>query len=296
MADQSDAKVLGDGSPQLVAAAPAPSPGGAAAVGTPPMVINTPAYKWEPPEDLTDNFNLCALPDCLSPVPEDQRKIAHDVYEARNVLVLVKEHDAIKKSYDEFIKRVIQAGTVGCVARPYVHPINAAAALEQIRADIVRRVGMPLVYRYLAVLAACAVGGLLAGIAAGHLIGFAAAFLGHPVWPAIHGYDWILVGAMAGAWFLVAVSRWQIAFDTIADYVDIQLEPVIRMLFVALVAAVFALFLHLSIVKITIGDVDLASFDNSISVALLVGFVAGISQRALSVQLIERAQKVLNPG
>ena len=67
------------------------------------------------------------------------------------------------------------------------------------------------------------------------------------------------------------------------------------MLFVALVAGVFALFLHLAIITIKIGDVDLKTFTDSVSVALLVGFIAGISQRALSVQLIDRAQKVLNP-
>ena len=100
---------------------------------------------------------------------------------------------------------------------------------------------------------------------------------------------------MAGAWFSVAASRWQIAFDTIPDYPDICREPVIRMLFVALVAGVFALFLHLAIITIKIGDVDLKTFTDSVSVALLVGFIAGISQRALSVQLIDRAQKVLNP-
>jgi hypothetical protein len=68
------------------------------------------------------------------------------------------------------------------------------------------------------------------------------------------------------------------------------------MLFVALVAMVFALLLRLSLITIKIGAIDFADFTHSISIALLVGFVAGIGQRALSVQLTERAQKILNPG
>jgi len=59
---------------------------------------------------------------------------------------------------------------------------------------------------------------------------------------------------------------------------------------------VFALFLHLAIITIKVGNVDLKTFTSSIGVALLVGFIAGISQRALSVQLIDRAQRVLNPA
>jgi hypothetical protein len=68
------------------------------------------------------------------------------------------------------------------------------------------------------------------------------------------------------------------------------------MLFVAASAAVFALFLHLSIITIKIGNVDLASFAASKSVALLVGFIAGIGQRVLSAQLIERTEKAISPS
>ena len=135
----------------------------------------------------------------------------------------------------------------------------------------------------------------------GGVLGFFIAYIGisytsFSYAPVFKGYGFVLIGAMAGAWFSVAASRWQIAFDTITDYPDVKLEPVIRMLFVALVAAGFALFLHLDIVTIKISNVDLKIFTSSISVALLVGFIAGISQQALSVQLIDRVQKVLNPA
>ena len=63
------------------------------------------------------------------------------------------------------------------------------------------------------------------------------------------------------------------------------------MLFVAVIAAAFALFLHLGIITVKIGNVDLADFAKSIGVALLLGFVAGITQKALSVQLIEQRRR-----
>jgi len=95
---------------------------------------------------------------------------------------------------------------------------------------------------------------------------------------------------MIAAWFSVAASRSQITFDSIPDYPDTKLEPAIRMLFVATVALIFALFLHLSLITIIIGKVDLASFMDTKGVALLVGFIAGITQKALSVQLMDRAK------
>jgi hypothetical protein len=124
------------------------------------------------------------------------------------------------------------------------------------------------------------------------VVGLVIAVVGVNYRPILLGYGCVLIGA----WFSVAASRWRISFDTIPDYPDTQLEPVVRMLFVALVAMVFALLLRLSLITIKIGAIDFADFTHSVSIALLVGFVAGIGQRALSVQLTERAQKILNPG
>jgi hypothetical protein len=294
MVDQPGATTPADSSAQTpeaaAAAAAAAAAKTAAAAATP--AAHAPAFEYENGV-MDENFNLRPLPSFRGTIPEDQRKVSQDVYEARNVLKLLKDDQAITDAlFKEFIARDTQAGFAGCVASN-VDPTLAAEALVQIRADIVRRVGTPLVYRYLRTLALYAlVGGVL---------GFAIAYFGisHPgsnYLPFLKGYGLVLIGAMAGAWFSVAASRWQIAFDTIPDYLDINLEPAIRMLFVALVAAVFALFLHLGIITVKIGDLDLKSFISSIKVAILLGFVAGISQRALSVQLVDRATKVINPG
>jgi hypothetical protein len=237
---------------------------------------------------MDENFNLRPRTGFNGTIPEDQRKVSQDVYEARNVLKLLQDDQAITDAlFKEFIARDTQAGFAGCVANN-VDTTLAAEALVQIRADIVRRVGTPLVYRYLGRLALYA--------AAGGVVGLAFAIFAANFCPSLKGYGGVLIGAMAGAWFSVAASRWQVAFDTIPDYLDIEREPVIRMLFVALVAAAFALFLHLGIITVKIGDLDFKSFTGSIKVALLLGFVAGISQRALSVQLMERAQKFISPA
>lgn len=272
-------------------AAPGAKPAAAVADTAAPQpaaaAVHSPAFEYEG-DVRSEKFNLRPRPDFKGTIPEDQRKISQDVYEARNVLKLLKDDKAISEPlFQEFIERVTQAGFAGCVA-DNVDARLAGEALEQIRADIVRRAATPLVYRYLSALALWA--------AAGGACGLVIALIGGNHLPILKGYGCVLIGAMAGAWFSVAASRWQISFDTIPDYPDIRLEPVIRLLFVALVAAVFALFLHLSVITIKLGGLDLASFSHSISVALLVGFVAGIGQRALSVQLTERAQKFLNPG
>jgi hypothetical protein len=185
------------------------------------------------------------------------------------------------------MKRVIQAGRAGCVA-PYVDTTGASGALEQIRADIVRRVGTPLAYRYLRSLAGWALVGVV--------LGLMVVIIGYKALPPIVGYGWVVIGAMLGAWFSVAASRWQIAFETIPGYLDVYYEPFVRMLFVGILAGAFALFLDLSVLSIMIGNLDFADFNKSVGVAILVGFIAGIGERTLSVQLLERAQTILSPS
>jgi hypothetical protein len=250
--------------------------------------ITEPAFEFEN-NDVTENFNLRPRPDLRIPVPEAQRKIGHDVYEARNILKLLKQDKALGAhgAYDEFMQRVVQAGRAGCVA-PHVDTGLASEALAQIRADIVRRVGTPLAFRYLCALA----GWAIVGIAFGALVWWIGGDRGIPV---LGPYGQVVMGAMVGAWFSVAASRWQIAFDTIPTYLDTQYEPFVRMLFVGILATALALFLQFGALTIKFGNTDLASFLTSPGVALLLGFVAGLGERTLSVQLIERAQKILNP-
>ena len=246
-----------------------------------------PAFEFEN-NDESENFNLRPRANFNRPMPPEQAKISHAVYEARNILRLVKEENAVTQvAYDEFIKRVVQAGRAGCVAQ-YVSPVLAGEALEQIRADIVRRVGTPLTYRYLRSLAAWAAGGVV--------LGGIVVIIGRWFVPGIEAYGWVEIGAMVGAWFSVAASRWQIGFDTIPEYLGPNNEPLVRMLFVAIGAAVSALFLQLAILTIKIGTTDLATFQTNIGVALILGIVAGIGERTLSVQLIEKTQKALTPS
>ncbi len=93
------------------------------------------------------DFNLAPRPDVVEPIPEEQRKISQEVYEARNILVLLRERGVFRNdtvALDEFITRVRQAATVGCVNNN-VQTQLAIEALQQIRNDILRRKWLTIV-------------------------------------------------------------------------------------------------------------------------------------------------------
>src|SRR5258706_3364180 len=124
-------------------------------------------------DERGDQFNLRPRDDRSGAIPEDQRKISYELYEARNVLKLLQEEGAFKsddkakgdttpgvKSYDEFIARLTQAAEVGCVSEN-VDTALALKALEPIRIAIYRRKGRHITYNYLLTLGLCGIGGII---------------------------------------------------------------------------------------------------------------------------------------
>src|SRR5258706_9824005 len=164
--------------------APAPNPG--ARTGTDrsaPGHKPLPSGKPEAPavkgmfkfhnDERGDQFNLRPRDDRSGAIPEDQRKISYELYEARNVLKLLQEEGAFKsddkakgdttpgvKSYDEFIARLTQAAEVGCVSEG-VDTALALKARDELRMDIARRKGRHITNTCSLPLALCAIGGRL---------------------------------------------------------------------------------------------------------------------------------------
>jgi hypothetical protein len=249
--------------------------------------------------DLADEeFDLRPTQHHRHPIPADQVKLSQEIYETKNILKLLQENNFFGKppkqsiAYREFINRVKEAAKIGCIGDE-VETSLGADAITQIRADILRRVGRWMAFRYLGFLAAWALGGAVIGLAVG-MLGQSAS---NPLLQNLGHYGWIIVGAMVGAWFGVAVRRWGIVFEEVPDYLNVNSEPFIRMLFVAIVGSMLALFLELKVLTISLGSIDLAAFASqegqNIHIALLLGFIAGMSERAVSKQLMDQVGKVL---
>jgi hypothetical protein len=244
-------------------------------------------------QDLPDEeFDLRPAPHHRHPIPADQVMLSQDVYETKNILKLLQENNWFGESpqqggaYREFINRVKEAAKVGCIGDD-VETELATKAISQIRADILRRVGRRLAFRYLGFLAAWASGGAVIGLLV------AAWGYAEPLFQKLGHYGWVIVGAMAGAWFGVAVRRWGIVFAELPDFLNVKSEPFVRMLFVAVVASILALFLDLGVLTIKLGEVNLGEFAGRVQIALLLGFIAGMSERAVSKQLMDQVGKVI---
>jgi hypothetical protein len=140
-------------------------------------------------------------------------------------------------------------------------------------------VGRPLVYRYLGALAFWAL-----------LIAYASLML-ITAYPQFKAYGLVIIGSMFGAWAFAAYGRRQVSFDDLQDYVDFGLEPFVRLFFVAVMAFLLALLFQFKAFDFKIGDLSLSEMLNQPIAAVLFGLVAGLSEKAWSVKVIERVQQ-----
>jgi len=268
-------------SPEEIAGAPTSRAGNVAAAAVPVAGVFT--------LDRDKEFDLKPNPDRTGPIPEDQRNVSREVYAALNTLKLLRDRGVFEKKnadFNEFFERIKQAAEAGCTG-PNVDTTLALAALADIRADVVRRRGRRVAFRYLLILA-------LWG-ALGVLVGGVVMLLGHR-WTGLSGFGFLIMGSMIGAWLSVAASRWEIAFEGLQEFLDTRYEPAVRLLFVAVLACVLGLFLQLGVFNLKIGSADLTKFANDPSWAFALGVVAGIGERALSMQVLARSKEVLTIG
>lgn len=236
-------------------------------------------------------FHIEPLPE-ITRIPEDQWKLNQAIYFAVNVLYQMREAKAFKDnevgpSYDHFYGRLVEAARAGLEGKN-AFTKECAAALEQIKGDIVRRKGRGIKYSYLVKLAFWGVVGIVLGaamIVVAQESGISA----------LVGYGWVVMGSMAGAWMSVAATRRQICFEDIPTLLDTRLEPIIRMAFVALLSSILALALELNVISVKVASLDFSQFATNTGAAIFLGVAAGISERAVSVRLIQRAGELLAP-
>lgn len=268
------------------------------------------------PADLgTEDFNIQPRADLKQPIPPAQRELQQEIYRTHGTLKLLAEQGVFSKrpmllrwppqwkrgkpsegaekagaqeaaeSSDqdrmlkEFRTRLRQIAKTG-LEGSFVQMEQAVEAHQDLRRELLTRKGNTVKYHYLAILACWAALGLLVGFAVYTL----------SPWTGAKGYGLLVMGAVVGAWLSVASTRWSVAFEDLPDFLDSRVEPAVRILFVVVLAFAVGVALQAKLLQIILGGVDLATFVESAPVALLLGLVTGVSERALATRFIESAR------
>ncbi len=99
----------------------------------------------------------------------------------------------------------------------------------------------------------------------------------------------VLTGCMAGAWASFASRKVALAFDDLAVLEDDKLEPPLRLIFAGVLTVILVLVFCTGFAKVVIGGFDVSRVLSSGSVAILIGALAGLGEKALPAAMMQRA-------
>jgi hypothetical protein len=103
----------------------------------------------------------------------------------------------------------------------------------------------------------------------------------------------LLSGSMVGTWVSFSIRKVELQYSELATIESDQLDPPIRLLFVAALTLFVGLIFTTDLARINIGNFNTASFLISSSSALLIGMVCGIGEQSLSRTVGSRASEFM---
>ena len=172
----------------------------------------------------------------------------------------------------------------------------AKQSLRQLKADIMIREGTQIKLKYLSRLGYLAGGlatvGLIIWWVIQHGVNCSVG-IAIPQVCSISNYGLLWAGAMLGVWLSVAASRGRLTFEDLPTVVGRFREPMIRLIFAGTLGIVLGWFLSSKLIGLTFSGLDFSQFVSDPLVAILLGTISGISEKALSVRVIARSSEII---
>jgi hypothetical protein len=239
---------------------------------------------YENPDNPRDiRFDIS--PNLRGKVPKDQSELQEKIESTLTLLrALFPSGD---KKFDEYFSQILslsQAGLVGENAQPQL----ATNSLAGLRNDIVIRESGPIKNIYLKRLG-------LSAIALSLLVVITTVFFLH-IFPSVKdtiGYCFLWVGSMIGVFLSFASRRMSFSLEELPVLRRDPLEPFVRLIFTGLATTVIGLLLSSELISVNLGNHKSIEFKTNWELALLLGALCGISEKALAVRISGQAKELL---
>jgi hypothetical protein len=224
--------------------------------------------------------------------PDDQLALKNDLEGTEAALKVLYPDEKLRLPRFRELLSLAQVGLQG-TAEPRI----AASALANLKQAILTTEGGARKNRYFKDL------GLRAGVFGGPVL-VLAALLKYvlPLFPPVldSGVVRVLVtftllfgGAMIGGWLSYGLRTEALTFDELTTPEEDRLEPDIRLVFVGMLTIVVGLALYLGVLEISLGSISSRDLTHRASLALLIGILMGVSERALTGQVTKLVSNIL---
>lgn len=245
------------------------------------------AFVVAPYEHDPDDIHFAVNADAAADVPVEQLELRDSVDHALIVLRAIFPRGRDDKKFAMYYNHLLslaQLGLVGDGARPDI----AQRALESLKSLVVVQEGGRIKNAYMKRLGSRAI---LFSIAA--IIGSIVASSLPDVDRFISTALIVWVGSMAGTWLSFGTRKTNIQFDDLHILEEDRLEPEMRLIFSGLFSIVLSIAISTDAIRIAIGAASSHLLMTDYKVALLIGALGGLSEKALPERLTNQALRSL---
>lgn len=233
--------------------------------------------------DTPDIFFKLIKPGC----PADMLTLKGDIERALSVILSIYAREAERSKRNEAVAKLTKLAQLGLVGTSPATS-EATAALSAFKHDVIGREAGRIKNDYMLQLGGWAV-------AFGAVCVVAYFVCDQFRWlPPEQIYRYrnvflVLTGCMAGAWASFASRKVALGFEDLAALEDDKLEPPLRLLFAAVLTVILSLVFCTGFANVVVGGFTASKLITSGSVALLVGALAGLGEKALPAAMMQRA-------
>jgi hypothetical protein len=238
---------------------------------------------YQEPNDARDiRFEVCLGSD--GNIPQEQLELRDQCHAALTVVRIICPDEKRFREYFDHLLGLAQAGLVGDTANPEL----AMRALEELKQDITAREAGRIKNAYMKKLGFWAAIGVVMLAATWGLL----RWIGVGVWP--KNLAVFEIGTMLGVWLSFGTRKPTLKFEELHILEDDRLEPVVRIAFAGILAATLALIFYLHVVDVKLGALSTERIADNPWVALLIGILSGVGEKALSTNVSRQAGILLS--
>jgi len=228
-----------------------------------------------------------------SSIPEDQRILRLNI--EQTLIVLKSLFTKEIASYNEYFDQVFSLATAGLGADPAA-PHMANEALCSLKEEILIREGGKIKNKYIFDLGIVSIKFFCT------LLIVAALFQGSASWceeawsnALLLGRNFSLVwmGAVVGIWVSFCARKIELKFEELHVIDSDRLEPIVRIMFVGLLATIIGLLFSTEAITVKIGSLSSNMINTNPQVAFLIGCLLGFCEKVLALKVSEQARAMI---
>lgn len=217
-------------------------------------------------------------------IPKDQQELYVKAESTCNIIKSLEHTDKqIKRKYFD---KLLSLSQVGLVADP-AQTETAEFALMKLKEEVVLIEGKRIKNYYMKALGLDAV---TIGVLTSTVLGVCFYLTG---WMWCISALCIILGALAGTWVSFGARKFEIEFEDLASLEKDKMSPVMRLIYIAVTALIFALLMNVGIVDVKIGNVDISTAFSDVKPAFIIGILCGLVESKIGIQVYKKAVSLL---